>query len=125
MTRRTVRPLLAAASLALGCASGSGAPAARTTQEHVMLDLAGAGFDVKLFRDEVLAVDTLALAPAAAWRGLVRAYASLGVPPSRRGAARRPSAARARARSRGISQLWRGSRPLRDGRPLAERGLAR
>ena len=66
--------------LAAGCASGGGASTVRSTQERVTFDLGGGAFDMKLFRDEVLSADTLALAPAMAWQGLLRAYASLGVP---------------------------------------------
>jgi hypothetical protein len=83
MRDRTVKVMFGVALLAsfvAGCASGGGASPVRSTQERVTFDLGAGAFDMKLFRDEVLSADTLALAPAVAWQGLVRAYASLGVP---------------------------------------------
>jgi hypothetical protein len=82
MGDRMTKVLFLLASLALlaaGCASGGGASTV-SSQEHVTFDLGAGVFDMKLFRDDVLSADTLALAPAVAWQGLLRAYASLGVP---------------------------------------------
>ena len=70
----------AMAGLAASCASRTGPSTVRMREERMILDVGGLPFDVKLFHDERLSSDTLEVAPGIAWRGLVQAYASLGVP---------------------------------------------
>jgi hypothetical protein len=71
--------LLAAAAAIAGCASANTVNTGYE-QRHVTVDAPGGRFDLLLTRDNELTSDTLALAPTAAWKGLVQTYAGLGAP---------------------------------------------
>ena len=70
---------IAGAVLLAACASGPAATPGMQ-REHVIVDANGDRFDLLLTREYFLSSDTLAVAPAQAWKGLLQTYAGFGVP---------------------------------------------
>jgi len=76
--RRTRISVVAAAVIAVGCASTGSQGTYQ--QSHVTVDGPGGRYDLLLTREQYLSSDTLTISPKQAWPALVQTYAGFGIP---------------------------------------------